>query len=412
MRRALTRILSGSAIGQGALLLAAPLLTRLYTTDEFAVLVIVTSIAVVVGGLATLSLDRAITLPSENVKAFALLRASALTSVVVTVIFLAVGWFTRDLMADLFAMPAFANLWWLPAITSLFVASRTLSGAWLVRERQHRRLGRRNAIQGLGQVAWSIGAGLAGLGALGIGASLAVGRLAGTVGALPHRSQRLSMTWVSMRAALYEYRSFPLVNTWSKLANQIGAQAPTLLFAALYGPVAAGLYALTVRMISAPAGVFIEAAAQFFEGEFAVRLREGRSDLVALIQSTSWRLGALTLLPASVVVFLGPPLFAFVFGPEWRGAGVYAQVMALMTVAQMAVTPISSALVLMGYQRAQLVWDVTRGVLTSAAIVLPHTLGLSSEVAIFALTFVMIAWYAIAYWLCVHGARRRSASGS
>lgn len=406
MKHALARILSGSAIGQGVLLLVMPILTRLYSVDDFAVLTVVTALAVVLGGVSTLCMDRAVCLPESDGDSLVLLRVGLIATVAVTLISLVVSFLVRESLAISFELDSLHVLWWLPAATSFFIATRSLASAWLVRHQQHGKLGRRNAVQGLVQAAWSVTAGVLGFGAAGIGASLGVGRLAGTLGAFPWRSKHLRLQGPSMWSVLKEYRLFPLVSTWSRLANQLGAQAPTLLFAGLFGPGAAGLYALTVRVVAAPTGVLVDASAQFFEGEFSARLRSGRSGLDDLVRTTSLRLGLAALIPTIFVILFSPGVFEALFGSEWRGAGLFAQVTVVGALAQVAVTPVSRALILMGYQGTQLAWDVTRSIATSAAIVIPAMLGANAVFALVALTAVLVVWYIIAYILCFRGAQR------
>jgi O-antigen/teichoic acid export membrane protein len=51
------------------------------------------------------------------------------------------------------------------------------------------------------------------------------------------------------------------------------------------------------------------------------------------------------VVPAIVLVFFAPTLFLFVFGPEWREAGEYAQIIAPLALIQFVCSPLSYVLI-------------------------------------------------------------------
>ncbi|WP_177220216.1 lipopolysaccharide biosynthesis protein [Agrococcus baldri] len=385
------------------LLLATPILTRLYDATDFATLAVVTAIATVLGGLATLSLERALSLPEKVETALALTRVAMLSTAAVGLISTGLAWLFRREVASLLNAPELTDLWWVAPATGSVLAFQSVVSAWMIRWQNYGALGFRNAIQGFVQAAWSILFGLGGFGSIGLATSLGAGRL---TAALVTWRPTSAVRRESMATALRAYRRFPLVNSWARLANQLGLQAPTLLIVGLYGPLAAGLYALTIRTIASPVGVIVDAAAQYFEGRFAQMLRDRERGLAAFVASTSARFAGLGVAPAAVLLLTAPTLFGLIFGPEWRDAGVIAQIVVISALAQLVVTPVTRALVMLGRQRTQLAWDVARGACTVAAVVLPALVQAEFLVAIGVLTAVHCLFYGVAFGLCWHAARQ------
>ena len=70
------------------------------------------------------------------------------------------------------------------------------------------------------------------------------------------------------RASLIEsaarYRRFPMLLTWSGLLNVGGLQLPSILFAAGFGAAAAGLYALSYKVLVLPTMLVAQAVGQVF----------------------------------------------------------------------------------------------------------------------------------------------------
>ena len=74
-----------------------------------------------------------------------------------------VGLLAAAPLADLLGVPALAQFWWLVTATVFAIGVYMVLSDWMVRERSYGALGRRNLLQGVGQVATQFGLGLAGV---------------------------------------------------------------------------------------------------------------------------------------------------------------------------------------------------------------------------------------------------------
>ncbi len=108
-------IAGGTAAGQSIVVLASPIITRLYTPEEFGVLAVYTSFLGILSVLASLRYELAIPLPEKDRDAASLLVLS-LGIVVFMSLFIGVGiWILGDYIIHWFNTPALhAYLWLLP----------------------------------------------------------------------------------------------------------------------------------------------------------------------------------------------------------------------------------------------------------------------------------------------------------
>ncbi|MBW0101552.1 lipopolysaccharide biosynthesis protein [Pseudonocardia sp. KRD291] len=407
IRSGLSKILAGSAAGQGLVLLSYPLLSRLYDPAEFGLLVVFTSVVSMIGVLSTASLEPAVLIPKTEEEAAAVAFAS-LVSVLVTAAATAVAaWFLGPSLAGLLGAPALAAYWWLVALTVLVIGCYLVLSEWMIRGRTYGALSRRNLFQGIGQVVTQVGLGLAGVRPLGLLLGLAVGRLMGT-GGLASRGGLVRQRRPRLRevvAAVSRYRRFPLVASWSKLLNTAGLQVPFLVIAAAYGDARAGLLGLAVRVVGGPAGVIGQAVYQVFTGEASARFRGPQGDLAAFVRRSVLRLLAVGVGPAVLLVAFSPAVFGVVFGPEWVESGHLAQLLAVAYLAEFAVTPISQTLFLLELQGRQLIWDAARLVLTVGGPAVAAASGASIAVAVTVLAVAHVISYALLYVLSMSAAR-------
>ncbi|KQQ92602.1 hypothetical protein ASF62_12185 [Leifsonia sp. Leaf325] len=366
------------------------------------------AVSAVLACLVTLSWERAIVIPRRDEDAANLVRLGLLSVVVVGAIVTALAYIFRAEMASILGSDLFDDDWWVTPVTVVLIGLFGIGSSWVVRHQRYGELGWRNALQGLAQAASSVGLGLLGVGSIGLAISPATGRAAGLLGLARQLRPKHLMSGTSsgMWATARTYRRFPLVNTWSRLINTLGLQLPVILIITLYASPAAGLYALTLRVLAAPVGIVVDAVSQYFEGTFSASLREGGSGLAKLIRTVSWRLALVAAIPTAVVLLFGPQLFSVVFGAQWEMAGVYAQILIVAYATQFAISPISRSLVILGHQKTQLVWDVSRAIGTIGAVVVPFALDLEFVYALLCMTTVQVVAYVVLLVLSLRRANR------
>lgn len=403
------KILGGSLIGQGAVVAISPILTRLYTPEDFAALAVITAVAAVLGGLATMSWERAVVLPEEDGDAVRIVRLGLSTATIISAALLALGYFVGPRLAMAFSSEVFEEFWWLTPVTVWVIAVYAIASSWFIRKQQYGQLAVRNGVQGLTQATSSVVLGLVGLAPLGLVSSLAVGRAAGLLGLLGSRggAPRVPVSGRQTWRLVKRYKKFPLVTSWSRVINSLGLQLPVILFVALFGSLAAGHLALTIRVLASPVGIIADAVSQYYEGTFAVRLRQGRRDLTGLLFGISMRIAAVGALPVIVIVVFGPTIFGYVFGSSWAVAGTYAQVLVVAYYLQVIVSPISRTLNLLERQGTQLVWDVARAASISGFILIAAFAQVSFFWSVVGYALIQVVLYVVLFALCVYWVRRR-----
>ena len=116
--------------------------------------------------------------------------------------------------------------------------------------------------------------------------------------------------------------NFASVSSVTGLINVIGLQLPLVLCAVLFGPAAAGLYALSQRVLALPANLIGTTMGQTFLAE--IRRPEKHALISRMTLDTYCLLMAFGVVPAIFLFLYGGELFQLVFGDEWYDAGVIA----------------------------------------------------------------------------------------
>ena len=421
-RPALT-VLGGSLAGQGVVLAASPLITRLYGPADLGALAVVTAVSAMVGAVAPLGYDRAVVVPRGETSARALVTLALGGVVVVGLAATVAAWCWGPALARLTGAPVLADFWWVCPVTIVVVALQRVVTSWLARRRDYRALARRTAWQGLGQVACNLA--LAPLGGpLGLVLGVAAGRSASLVGSFPGRRDRSRLRHSGARrqpvargvartrrllvvcSVSVRYRRFPLVTTWSSLVNVAGQQAPLVLLASLHGAPAIGALALTMRVLGAPVGMVADAVGLQVEGQIGALARARRGGLSRSVTRFLVPLAGVASTGGVLCVVLAPPSFPVLFGDAWGESASTAVAVVPALVAQMIASPLSRVLPMLERQATQLGWDVARLVATTVAVVGTGTTGAGVLGSVVAWSAASVVSYGALLVLVLHAARR------
>lgn len=385
--RNVATVLSGALGAQALPLLAAPLLTRMCTPDELGAYSVWLGVVAIAAIGATLRMEAAMILDHEHERQRTCFRvvfySCTVTALALTL--LAVG-------ARLAGVEAAAKLPW-SALLTMGIAT-WLTGCMqttLAFATSHNAFGkaaRAKVATAAVIVTCQLALLYAGLGAVG----LVLGHLAGT--AAGYVTARLLLHppaapigWrldVQQREHLVRHQNFWRYALPSNLLNGAVSQLPLFLIGMRHGVLAAGLFALTQRVLSAPISLLAASVLEVFKRE-SVREFEEHGNCMRIFRHTFKALMVLGAGPALVLLLFAPFLFAWVFGENWRSAGELAQLMAPLFLLNFVASPLSYVFFVAGRQKADLYWQVALFAMTVGVFMAPGTIAQN------------VLWYVIGY---------------
>ena len=340
--RSVSILAGGTAAGQALLVLAAPILTRLYTPEDFGLLAVFAALLAIIAVIASLRYEAAIPLPDDDVEAAHIVVSSLIIVATIALSSFVVVALLGSSIAAKLNVPGLAGYLWLLPLGVLFAGSYKVFNYWAIRSKAFTAIARTKLTQAVSTIALQIGGFM--LGPLALVLGQIAGQAAGTssLGALALRKRWSVFRQVrvsGIKTVLVRYRRFPLFSTADGLLNTASTHVPMLLFAGLFSPAAAGVYALAQRVLAVPMSLIGRSVAHVFYAEGAASLREGR--LGAAVSTIYCQLTRIAIVPALLVILIGPELFAMVFGAEWRVSGELARWMAPWLFFQFVSSPLS-----------------------------------------------------------------------
>jgi len=333
----------GTAGSQAILILSAPLLTRLYSIEAFGVLAVFMAFLSTISVISSLRYELAIPIAEDEEEAVHVVVLALVIAFLISALTLLIVALFHQAIANSVNVPALENYLWLLPLSLLLLSTYQIFNYWAIRIKAFQAIARTKLIQSVSSMTIQIGGTAFGPLALILGNVVGQGAGMTSLGALAIKSrwpmfratQIKDLSWVAQR-----HRKFPLFATWSGLLNLVGTQLPPILFAVFFSPAAAGLYALANRVLSLPMTFVGQAIGNVFFAKAADARRDGNIDV--LVAQVHEKLAQIAMPPALLLAVVGPDLFAWVFGPEWREAGVFARLMAPMLYFQFVLSPIST----------------------------------------------------------------------
>ena len=162
------QVAGGTAVAQGLLVLASPLLTRLYTPADFGVLVVYVSLMAVLVIVASLRYEYALPIPADDGEAVDLLAVCMLLVAATTCLASLLLYALQDRILAWMGAPALAPYLWLVPVSILGCGFYQVFTCWAIRKGGYKRIARTKVTQSLTQLTLQVGVGAMVKGPLGL----------------------------------------------------------------------------------------------------------------------------------------------------------------------------------------------------------------------------------------------------
>lgn len=325
-------MLSGSAVSPVLMILVMPVLSRLYTPEDFGVLAVFNAFLTVLVSAAALRYEGAVPLPADEEEGANLLMLGLGLSAFGSVLTALVLWVVGGPLLRLTNAQALAPYLWLLPVALLAFSVFKVVNHWATRRKHFGDIARAMISQPLGNIITAVSAGLARLGPVGLLLGVTIGRSieAALLLVLAVRRDGAALTagvsWPRMLELAVRYRKFPLFQLPSSLLNALSMQISLIVMAALYEMAVVGHYGVARRIFSTPMFIIVQAVAQVFLQRAAEEHNRG-GDLKRLVLRLYGRLFLIGIGPAVLLALLAPWACRVALGPEWVTAGEYSRLL-------------------------------------------------------------------------------------
>ena len=361
IRNALT-LITGTSIAQAIPIAFVPVLTRLYSPEDFGLFALFIAIISILGVMATARYEVAIMLPERDTDAANIAVLAASIGLVLSLLIFIIVLLASEQIASLLGNSEIAPWLFLAPISVAVIGVYQSANAWATRRKYFNnitvsRITESGATASI-QVTLShffLTGGLV-IGSV-LGKLLACGVL---LRRICHRDRKLIMgaNKILMLENAIKYSAFPKYSVVGAFFDTAAQQLPVLFISRFYNSTTTGHFSLTFRVLSLPITLVSSAIGQVLFQRITELQRNNPDALRGFILGVF----ALLLLLISPIIpvlwFYSGPLFSFVFGDQWAPAGQMASIMGVAIVVRFAVSPLSGVLALEHNVGVGVAWQV------------------------------------------------------
>lgn len=354
-------LMTGTSLAQAIPIAISPILTRIYSPEEFGLFALYMSVVSILAVMVTGRYELAIVLPKRDRDAMHVVMLSIILSFFVSIVLFLIVWIFNAPITSLLKVPEISPwLYWVPLSTLLMGTYQSLN-YWSNRKAQYKRLAISRTAQGSSTALLQLSSGSMTSG----GAGLIVGDIGGRAlscailaKSVFYEDKKLILKFNKKRifALSRKYINFPKYLIFAHSINTASFQLPNLFLGFLFNSAAPGFYALTQRVMGAPSALVAGAVGDVFRQEashYYVREKECAEIFIKTLK----KLLLLSFFPFVVFFFIAPDFFSLVFGQKWRAAGEYAQILTPMFFMQFITSPLSSMFMIGEKQRIDFIWQ-------------------------------------------------------
>ena len=397
--RNVVTLMTGTAIAQAIPIAISPILTRIYTPNDFGLLSLFISITAILGSIANGRYELAIMLPEKddeaiNIAALSLLIAATFSVILLIIILI----FNQDFSNLLGDTKIGFWLYFVPFVvlmTGLFNVLNYLN----TRKKLYKDIAKANIYKSVGMTSVQLGLGFAKLGATGLISGQIVAQIISNYRLAKNAKKNYHIQAIKKSAITNlakRYSDFPKFSMSAILANSLAYNLTNILISIYYNIATLGFYSLGQRLLGMPAALVGSSIGQVYFQEATIE-KNKTGKAVNTFNKTSKKLFLLSIVFFTPLFFLLPIIFEIFFGKEWRVAGEYAQITLPFVAVQFIVATISNTNNIFEKQKIALAWQLGFMVLSFSIFAISNRFDYEFLTFIRIVSFVLFIYYSFLY---------------
>ncbi|GGZ37873.1 polysaccharide biosynthesis protein [Echinicola pacifica] len=388
-------LMTGTGIAQAIPIALSPILSRIYSPDQFGLFALYTGISAILLVLATGRYELAIMLPAKNEEASDIVKLSICISLLISAITFFVVLFFGVQISELLGNSEIKEwLYFLPL--SIFITGTYQAlNYWYNRNKEFKRLALNRVVQSSSSGGSQLLFGLSNMGGMG----LLYGSLIGQIITVYILFKKLFNTkgdyfskvkLKSLKRVAIRYSKFPKFDIPTNLLSVGSTHAPNILFSSFFLATYSGHYYLTQRVLQAPITLISTSVLDVFKEEASRSYRKTGHARDVYLKTLKWLFFA-SIIPSVVMFFYIEDVFILVFGKDWAIAGAYAKIL----LPALAIKFIANPLSFMIYVAEKQSWNLIIMIFLALGMVLSFSFAESHIEVVENISIVYIVYYMI-----------------
>lgn len=367
-------LLTGTSIAQAIPLLASPIISRLYTPGDFAVLALYLSIYNLIQIIVTGRYELAMVLPKKDSEAINIAGISLLITGIVSVLALIVL-YPLNVQLGIWLKNVELSKWVFLIPFAVFITGlfRTFN-FWLIRKTNYKKIATSKISRSITNVGVSIGFGKYFVKQNGLILGQFFGDFILMLSLLPKflkdfKKLKKHITVLELKNAVKKNKDFPIYNTMHAFSDQFKESGIIAVISYFFLDKTLGLYSFGLRYTKAPISLLTQSFTQVTFQKMS-GIKANGDALMPFVSKLIKKLSVISIALFLGIFFLIEILIAFIFGEEWRIAGSYVKILAPYLSLNFITSVISFLPIVLAKQKQFFVLGLFNNLITTLVVLL------------------------------------------
>jgi len=397
-------LMTGTTIAQAIPIAISPILTRIYTPEDFGMFALYMSVASILSVIATGRYELAIMLPKKDEDAINIVALSLIISFLVSFIALLIVFFFNDAITTLLGNPEISFWLYFIPLSVLLTGVYQSFNYWSNRKKEYKRLAMSRIIQSGTTASSNLGMGFGGFGSGGlIGSSiLGQGVASFVLGRIIFREDKNYFKEIQKNKIISlarKYKKFPLINSFHAFINILKENIVNIFIVIKYSQATLGYYYFMLRLMRLPSGILGSSLAQVFYKESSIKYNID-GDIQNLVLQLIGKLLMIAIFPILFLYFYSEQLFSLLFGMKWSIAGIYAKNILLYIFFNFIASPLGMIPLIVNKQDKAFFWGLIESIIFVSIYIFCYIYYNDLKTTLLVLSYVMSIYFLIYFrWI-------------
>jgi O-antigen/teichoic acid export membrane protein len=339
-------LMTGTTIAQAIPIAISPILTRIYTPEDFGVFALFIAIVAILGSIANGRYELAIMLPKKDEDAINIFALGFIINVVLSIFLLLIVILFHSYIINLLNNKEISPWLYFIPFSIFLMGCFNLLNYYNNRLKNYKDLSKTNVYKSIAMAITQLSIGFVKQGAMGLISGQIISQLVSNTKLLKNivkdKILLSKITKVQMIELAKRYKDFPKYSVVSTLFNSGSNIGMPVIINIFFSTSVVGFYFFANRIVRLPLGLVFSSFSQVFYQKAAQLYNTDKYALYKLTIKTQYKIGILLIPILITISIISPYVFSIIFGEKWFIAGEYVKYFAVFVFFNSLYSPISS----------------------------------------------------------------------
>ena len=355
-------LMTGTTIAQAIPIAISPILTRVYTPEDFGIFALFFAMIAIFGSISNGRYELAIMLPEKDEDAINIFALGFMITFTMSLILLILVILFHDFIISFLENDKIGIWLYFVPFTVFFIGFFNILNYFNTRKKEYKNIANAKIIKSIVLAIVQLSIGIIKQGATGLITGQILSQLFANWQLFKTIiKDKILLSHISLKniwSQAKRYKNFPKFSLMGVFANELSIHFTNILISSFFTVTTLGFYSLVQKILGMPSVLIGSSIGQvFFQEATEEKIKKGNA--ISVFTRTLKKLLIIATVAFGLLFFIVEDLFAFVFGENWRIAGTYAQIVIPLFFIRFISSSVSTIYDIFDGLKIELIWQVT-----------------------------------------------------